>query len=176
MSDLSTIANRDIYNALANACEVKGGLAINAAGAATVKTTAALNYSVDGVLYSKAILAAQAITVTHRADGKPVTTLDPAYVQPINTTVIYILALNAAGTVAVVQGTYAGQQLVYGSDISKLVTSGGGVPKLPAGYTPFGAIKVVTNGSTTFTPGTTLLDAAGLTVSYFDLALLPTTL
>jgi len=114
--------------------------------------------------------------VTHRFDGKPVTVADPAYVQPINTTVIYVLALNAAGTVAVVQGTYAGQQITYGSDLSKIVTAGGGVPNLPAGYTAIGAIKVVTNGVATFTAGTTALDAAGLTVTYSDLALLPVSL
>lgn len=33
---------------------------------------------------------------------------------------------------------------------------------------PVGAILVVTNGATTFTPATTLLDAAGITVTYFD--------
>lgn len=176
MSDLTKIANQDIANALGGMCLTKGVLAINAAGAATVKTTNALVYGVGGVLYTKTALAAQSMAVTHRFDGKAVTTADPAYVQPINSTVLYILALNAAGTVAVVQGTYAGQQVTYGSDLSKIVTAGGGVPTLPAGYTPIGAVKVATNGVATFTPGTTLLDAAGLTVTYFDLALLPVTL
>ena len=176
MSDLSKISIQDVINALGGMCLTKGVLAINAASAATVKTTNALTYGVGGVLYTKAALAAQSIAPTHRFDGKPVTVADPAYVQPINSTVVYVVALNAAGTVAVVQGTYAGQQVTYGSDLSKIVTAGGGLPTLPAGYTPIGAIKVATNGSTTFTPGTTLLDAAGLTVTYSDLALLPVSL
>lgn len=176
MSDLSKVPNRDIINALGGMCLTKGVLAINAGSAATVKTTNALVYGVGGVLYTKAALAAQAITVTHRYDGKPVSTADTAYVQPINTTVIYVVALNSAGTVAVVQSTYAGQQVTYGSDLSKIVTAGGGLPTLPAGYTPIGAIKVATNGSATFTAGTTALDAAGVTATYFDLALLPTSL
>jgi len=156
MSDLTKVSNQDIANALGGMCLTKGVLAINAASAATVKTTNALVYGVAGVLYTKAALA--------------------AYVQPINTTALYVLALNAAGTVAVVQGTYAGQQVTYGSDLSKIVTAGYGVPTLPAGYTPIGAIKVATNGSATFTAGTTALDAAGVTATYFDLALLPVTL
>jgi len=176
MSDLSKISSQDIANAIGGLCFSKITLAINAGGAATVRSTGAIDYTVGGVYSTKAALSAQAITVTHRFDGKPVTVADPAYVQPINTTVIYVLALNAAGTVAVVQGTYAGQQITYGSDLSKIVTAGGGVPNLPAGYTAIGAIKVVTNGVATFTAGTTALDAAGLTVTYSDLALLPVSL
>lgn len=176
MSDLSKVPNQDIVNALGNQCHTKATLAINAGGAATIRTTGTTTYSVGGVFYSKAALTAQSIAVTHRFDGAPVTVADPAYVQPIDTTVIYVLALNAAGTVAVVQGSYAGQQIVYGSDLSKIVTAGGGVPTLPAGYTPFGAIKIATNGVATFTPGTTLLDAAGVTATYFDLTLLPASL
>lgn len=176
MSDLSKITDQDTANALGNMCLSKITLAINAGGAATVRSTGAISYTVGGVYSTKAALSAQAITVTHRFDGKPVTAADTAYVQPINTTVVYVLALNAAGTVAVVQGTFAGQQVTYGSDLSKIVTAGGGVPQLPAGHTAIGAIKVATDGVATFTAGTTALDAAGLTVTYFDLALLPTSL
>ncbi len=52
----------------------------------------------------------------------------------------------------------------------------GDIPDEPAGYTAIGAIKVVTAAETTFTPGTTLLDAAGITATYFDVAVLPETL
>ena len=50
MSDLTKIANQDVVNALGGMCLTKGVLAINAAGAATVKTTNALVYGVGGVL------------------------------------------------------------------------------------------------------------------------------
>lgn len=176
MSDLNKLSVQALINALANRCHTKATLAINAGGAATISTTGVTTYTVGGVFKTKAALSAQSFAATHRADGKPVTTADPQYVQPISTTVIYVVALNAAGTVAVVQGSYEGQQLVYGSDLSKITTMGGGVPELPTGYVPIGAVKVVTDGSTTFTPGTTALDAAGLTVTFFDLAVLPTTL
>lgn len=173
MSELNKLFNQGEVDVIGNSCFSKATLAINAASAATIRTTGTTTYTVNGIFYTKAALSAQSFAATHRADGAAVTTADPQYVQPINTTVIYVVALNAAGTVAIVQGSFAGQQMTYGSDISKVVTMGGGVPTLPAGYTAIGAVKIATNGVATFTPGTTALDAAGLTVTYFDLARLP---
>lgn len=176
MSALSNIQNGTLRTALGDRCFSKATLAINAGAAATIKTTGATTYSVGGVFYSKAALSAQSIAITHRFDGGVVTADRPAYVQPISTTVIYVIAVNAAGTVAVVQGSYAGQSITFLPDLSKIVTGAGGVPAEPEGYTAIGAIKVVTNGSTTFTPATTALDAAGLTVTYFDISTLPMSL
>lgn len=176
MSELSRVVDQSLGNAIGNACFSKATLAINAASATTIKTTGTTTYTVGGVFYTKAALSAQSFAATHRADGKPVTALDTQYVQPISTTVIYAVALKADGTVAIVQGSYAGQQMTYGSDVSKVTTMGGGIPALPAGYTAIGAVKVVTDGSTTFTPGTTALDDAGVTVTYYDVARLPVTL
>jgi hypothetical protein len=145
-----------------------------------VKTTNALSYTVDGVQYSASALAAQSIAVTHDWKGQAVAvgsnsaSAVQAYVQPAGTTVYYLLCVNAAGTVAVVQGSYAGQSVSYApGDPSKVLVGTGNVPVEPAGYTAFGLIKVVTNAATTFTPGTTALDNGGLTVTYFDLARVP---
>ena len=102
MSDLSKLSARDLLNAIGTRCMTKITLAINAGGAATVKSTGAIVYTIGGVLYTIAALAAKAITVTHRADGSAVTTADPSYVQPAETTVTYVLAVDAAGSVAVV--------------------------------------------------------------------------
>lgn len=157
----------------------KGVLAINAASAATVKTTNALTYAIGGVLYSKAALSAQSIAVTHGANGLPVTAMDgnPAYVQPISSTVIYLVSLDAAGTVSITQGAYAGQVMSFNGNISKRVTDvDGGVPTLPGGNAVIGALKVTTNASATFTPGSTALDSAGVSVTYFDLQTLPVSL
>lgn len=176
MSDLSKLTARDLLNAIGTRCMTKITLAINAAGAATVKSTGAINYTIGGVFYTVAALAAKAMTITHRADGSAVTTADPAYVQPAETTVVYVLAVNSAGTVAVVQGSYAGQSITYKVDKSKVLTGTGGLPALPAGYCPIGAVKVKTAAATTFTPATTALDAAGLTVTFTDLSQLPLTL
>lgn len=160
-----------------NRCTSAHVLAINAGGAATVKTTGAIVHTLDGVTRSKAALSAQSIAVTHNYLG----VASAGYVQPASTTVYYTLAVNAAGSVAVVQGAYFGQtfdtaptaSLGQNSFGGARVTGDGAVPSVPAGYCPFGLVKVATNGSTTFTPGTTALDAAGVTASFFDLAVIP---
>lgn len=153
-------------------------LAINAAAAATIRTTGAIVSQIDGVTRSRAALAAQSIVPTHNIFGDVAA---GARVQPASTTVYYVLGVNAAGAVAVVQGTYSGEMFAPAPTSGIGLFSNGGtqmsgtgeIPSLPAGHAPFGLIKVVTNGSTTFTPGTTALDAAGLTVSFFDIGLIP---
>lgn len=177
MAKLSDLTNSALVSLLSNFNLVKGVLAINIGGAATVKSTNAYTYAVNGVQYTKAALAAQAITATHDAFGN----VAAGYVQPAGVTAYLTLALNAAGTVAVVQGTYAGQKA--GSDpavgVGPAYNQGtsfigsGAVPDLPAGYAAIGVMKVVTTGAATFTPGTTVLDAANVAVTYFDVSLLP---
>lgn len=176
MNKLSAINDAALRAALGSRCLTKATLAINAASAATVKTTGATSYTINGVFYTKAALAAQSFAVTHREDGSAVTATDAAYVQPAETTVIYLVCLNAVGAVAVVQGGYAGQAVLYANDKSKVLTSDGGVPEIPAGYIAIGAVKVATAAATTFTPGTTALDAAGVTATYFDLSMVPASL
>lgn len=177
MSALNEVANAMLRKAFGNSCIIKGAIAINAGGAATIKTTGALTYGVDGILYNKNALAAQSIAVTHDAFGNVVGGQNlPAYVQPGGTSVYYLLCLNAAGNVAVVQGTYLNQAMQY-PDNQRTLVGTGNVPQWePAGYTAFGLIKVVTGAAVPFTPGTTPLDTAGLVVTYLDLEYIPTNL
>lgn len=180
MSQSKNLLAQAIRDAVGNCNFVKAVLAINAASAATVKTTSALTYAIAGVMYTKAALSAQSIAITHDALGNPVASGIPAYVQPANTTVFYLLSANAAGTIAVSQGLYAGQSAVVGTpgafnfDASKTITGTGAIPEEPAGYTTFGAIKIANTAA--FTPATTALDAAGITATYYDLALAPPSL
>lgn len=176
MSRLSDVSNAAIRKLIGTYNSIKGILAINAGSAATIKTTsAALVYVINGVFYTAAAWAAQAITVTNG----PVNGL--GYVQPAGTTVYYTLGLNAAGTICVVQGTYAGQSLnqlnptlgVGGGYAGAQRVGDGSMPLVPADYCPIGIIKVVTDSSHTFTAGTTALDATGVTASYFDVAVMP---
>ena len=171
MSTLKIINDQSTRRAFGDRSFSKVTLAINAASAATVKTTGAAIVSVDGVFASVAALAAQSIAITHGMNGSAVGTGPAAYVQPISTTVYYVVALSLAGVVAVVQGGYAGQVVTLPQGVS--FTSAGEMPAVPVGYAPIGYIKVVTNGATTFTPATTALDAAGLTVTYVDVSVLP---
>lgn len=184
MASLKEISNGQIRQCFGNSCLIKGVLAINGAGAATVKTTSALSYTVDGVYYNKNALAAQSLAPTHDAFGGAIGGQNlPSFVQPAGSTVYYLLSLDAAGNVYVSQGTYAGQSLIY-PDKQRQFAGTGNVPAEPkataAGVLlntcPIGMVKVATGPATTFTPGTTALDAAGLTVTYFDLEYVPSTL
>jgi hypothetical protein len=48
-------------------------------------------------------------------------------------------------------------------------------PTLPEGYAPLGGVKVVTDGSTNFDPGTDALNKTGVTATYYDFMRVPVT-
>lgn len=176
MSGLINIQNRGLRRAIANQCVGFVGLAIGNAGQATVKTANSVVYTIDGVYYSNAAFTAQSLVPTHGPFGDTVGAGPVAYVQPANTSVIYLLVGDTKSNVFVVQGSYAGQPIVYPNDLSRVNTGTGGVPFVPSTFTTVGAVKVATAAGTTFTPGTTALDATGLTVTFINIAVLPETL
>lgn len=155
LADYYSVASRAL---LGNRETVPYVLAINAAAAATVKTTTAINYTINGAPFTKAILAAQVLAAPP---------LVPFYVQPVSTTVYFILTVNAAGLVQTYQSNFAGRRFL----LNGMPVKGDGsyADGIPGTEYVFGVIKIVTNGATTFTPATTALDAAGLTVTFFDL-------
>ena len=65
------------------------------------------------------------------------------------------------------QGSYLNQVLSSQGDLGT-----GAIPDTLSTQTPIGYVKITTNGATTFTPGNTLLDAAGITAAYTDVALI----
>lgn len=154
--------NTVIRNTTANRCFGKAGLAIHGANVENVQTVAAVDYSIAGVMYQLAITAEidlsalSCITETGAADTltAQVTATDRAY----------LLVLNAAGTVKIIQGT--------------AVATGGtcGVPGCPESYAPFAALKVANASGSDFTLGTTALNAANVTTTYVDVSLAPATL
>lgn len=107
--------------------------------------TGAFTYMIDGVVYSKsAVAAGTAFTnVTPQADG---------------TTRLYLVAINAAGTITIINGEDApadGQP----DDLR--------VPACPLDHCPVGVVKVATAGAV-FTPGTTSLAAGTVTDTYYN--------
>lgn len=176
MSTLASINDAALRKVLGNRCLERVALAINAGGAATIKSTNAAVYSIDGVLYTKAALAAQSFAITHDAFGQPVATGLPAYTQPNTKTVFYVVSLNSAGAVAVSQGTYAGQELNFPNDLSKKMVGAGDIPLEPDGYVAIGVIKIALANNATFTPATTALDATGVTATYYNVSVLPASL
>lgn len=150
-------------------------LAINAGSAATFKTTGTTTYCIGGKMLQKAALSAQAFTSGHKAQA-PVTIGGTAY----GTTALYLVQLDAAGTVSTKQSNIAiagidADGKVSGTAMPAPYDQRASLPESDSGCAPIGFIKVTTNNSTTFTPGTTALDAAGLTVTYTNLAFDPVT-
>lgn len=168
MSKLSDISNANLRELLG--CYSSGTCvpAMNAGGAATIKTTqspaASFFTVINGQPKLLANLSAQALTAL-AALQNPITGQDGFYVQPVLTTVYYLFVANAAGTVYTIQGTYDGQV------IARAGRNGLGTGEMPdiavkETYAPIGAMKVVLASTATFTPATTALDAANVTVTY----------
>lgn len=140
LHDLETATLR---NAIGDVCYGKAGLA-EGTNPATIQTANAIDYAIDGVLYTKAATDNIALTAaTAQADG---------------TTCMYLIEINSSGTVSSVKGTE--------------VTTGNSVylPDPTEGLCVIGAIKVATSGAA-FTAGTTDLGAGTVTDTYYDLSM-----
>lgn len=109
----------------------------------TLQVATAFDYTVANVLYTKAITDNIAMTA--------------AAEQAISTYCIYLCSIDSSGAVTVTKGSEVA------TDISVL-------PAVPASECAFAAFKIATDGSTTFTSGTTDLGAAGITETYYDLS------
>lgn len=138
-------------------CLSKAGLAIGSGDVKDVDIAApngaGVDFAINGILYHKADAADQAITA--------------ATAQADLTTCLYLICLNAAGTVSSVKGTE-----VLTADL----TAGTAVLQWPspvANTCPIGAVKVATSGAT-FTAGTTAFNAVTVTDTYYDLFTVPT--
>lgn len=125
-----------------NMCYGYAGLA-EGTGAATIKTTAAISFSINGVMYTKAITDNIAMTACAQ--------------QAISTYCLYLASIDSAGTVTLTKGTSA-------------ATDTATLPATPANNVAFGYVKVVTDATHTFTSGTTDLSATGITGTYVNLA------
>ncbi|MCB1282362.1 MAG: hypothetical protein KDB18_12650 [Salinibacterium sp.] len=143
-------------------CLSKAGLA-EGTNAATIKTAApngaGIDYAIEGILYHKADGDNVAMTATEQ-DGSTIT------VQPDLYTCLYLVQINAAGTISAVKGPQ-----VLSADLA----AGNAVLKWPTpldGNCAIGAVKIVTDGGT-FTYGTTDLSGTGVTDTWYDLFGIP---
>ena len=170
LDELVGAGARVIANRAANS-----GAAVIGATASAFTTTAAIAYTIDGVSRSLAAQTNTALAPLTAADlpSALASYLQPSglagfYVQPANTTVYYVLCVNAAGAVRVVQGLWLGQQLLTAGQGP---VGQGDVPNIPDGVAPFAILKVVSGGSA-FTPGTTALTGIGtfVNVEYLPVA------
>jgi len=138
----------------ATMCFSKAGLA-EGTNAHTIKTAApngaGVDFAINGLLY-------------HLADAD---NIDPTACdeQAADTTCLYLVTVNAAGTVDTIKGTEI---------LTATLTAGDGVvhwPEPAANTCAIGAIKVVTTAA--FTMATTDLGAGAVTDTYYDFLTIP---
>ena len=139
---MERIYNDDIRTALGTHCLDAAGL-IEGTNANTMKTANAIDFCIDGILYTKAATDNIAMTA--------------AVVQAVSTHCMYLVSIDKAGLVTTTKGVEA----AVADDIF--------LPSTPALNCVVGAFKIVTDASTTFTSGTTDLGATGITDTFFDL-------
>jgi hypothetical protein len=143
------------------------GALANGTNAGTIQIAAAIPFVIDGVLYSKAIT--NNITIPYTA---PAT----VYGQPSNgsftggptgSTRLYGLYMDTAGAVSIVPGPIVD---------TAVLAAGGAALHFPASVrnlVNFGVMRVAVTSGTTFIPGTTALNAAGVTTTYLNLSQTP---
>ena len=138
-------------------CLSKAGLAIgdgSKLGVAIVSTVGSgVDYVIDGVIRNLA----------DAATDKPLTA---AAQQAAASKCLYLIQVNAAGTVSSVKGT---------AELTTDLNAGVEVlhwPQPAADNCPIGAVLMITT-TTAFTAGTTALDGTGCTAAYYNLSTVP---
>lgn len=132
-------------------CLAKAGLA-EGTSANTLKTAAAVDYTIDGVFYTKAITDNIAMTaLAEQADL---------------TGCLYLVQIDTAGTVSLKKGV---ERLTVDLDENRASLEW---PRPDENRCPIGGFRVDTSGGT-FTSGTTDLSDAAVTDTYFDLFSIP---
>jgi hypothetical protein len=115
----------------------------------TYKTVNTLAYTINGVFKSKGATDNIAMTST-------------AGTVPPSSAALYAVWIDTSGTLSNTRGP-----VVAAADPCPVPT------QTTANVALVGLIKVVTDASTTFTPGSTDLGAAGVTDTYFDCSVMP---
>ena len=124
----------------------------------TPTTTATVAQTVLGAKGVKTANTIQFIVDGH--NGSQTTQTNVAIggsVIPVSSFRWYLLSIGTTGTVTATAG----------------VTDEDMLPELPSNQAPIGAVKIATDSTHTFTPGTTGLNATGITDTYFDLSCVP---
>lgn len=152
-----------------NLALASGALA-NGTTAGTIQTVAAIPYTINGVFASKAATNNIAISYTGPAvyAGGTIGSLNGGFTgQTGGSTRLYGLYLDSAGAVSIEPGPIVGT-----ADLA----AGNAPLQFPAAQRNkacFGALRIAVTAGTSFIPGTTALNAAGVTASYLNLSAVP---
>lgn len=158
---LSDIEHAALKTLLGTRSHSKGGLAKHGSNHENVLTTAAVDYSIDGVMYQLAITAEMDLSALTVLDQDTGATLTAVTAQATGYDRAYLLALTSGGSVRIIQGT----AVAHGATVP--------CPACPPTLAPFGVIKVANATGSNFTLGTTALNTGSLTVTYSDVSLAP---
>lgn len=167
-NSLSGVTNASVRNTLGDRCFSAAGLAIHGVNTENVLTAAAVVHCAGGVFQTDLAIAAEidlsAVAVLNRKGETAVLVEAPAIAAGGDTvTKTYLLACKG-NTPYIVEP----EEDVAADDnqLEELTC--------PAGYAPFGVIKLVrVAGAAAFTLGTTALDDTGVTATFTDLSVSP---
>ena len=179
---LDVFARAGVRATLGNVCLSAAGLAMNTTSQANMTTANAVTYTIDGVFKSKAAISTLAFSSGHTALAS-------------NQSCIFAVVLDAAGNPSTIQGGIFKTALQNGvtvyvdKDWGQNVTQSQSdpyppnaavfdkniefAPVIPADRAVIGLVKVDTGASATFTPGVTLLNATGITATFYDVMHMP---
>lgn len=142
------------------------GALANGTNAGTIQITAIIPFAIDGVIYSKAIT--NNISIAYAGPAVYGTPADGSFTGAVGgSTRLYGLYLDSAGAVSVQPGPVVN---------SAELAAGSASLQFPASIRNrvcFGVLRIAVTANTTFIPGTTALNAAGVTATYLNLAGLP---
>lgn len=152
-----------------------GNLAFNsgalAAGtnAGTIQNAAAINYTVNGIFRSKAITNNVAIAYTAPAvySQNAVASNGGFTGETGGSTRLYGIYLDAAGAYSIVPGPVVNTARLSAGQIALEF------PGTQRDKACVGAMRVALTAGTTFVPGTTALNAAGVTATFLNLSAVP---
>lgn len=142
------------------------GALANGTNAGTIQFVAAVNFTVDGVFYQKAIT--NNIAIPYVGPSVYGDSGNGSFTgQTGGSTRLYGIYLDSAGAVSIVPGRITNTaNLAAGLDSLQF-------PAPQKGKACVGVLRIAVTANTTFIPGTTALNAAGVTASYLNLSGIP---
>jgi len=172
-NELGGITNSSIRDAIGSRSFAAAGLAIHGVTLSDALTTAAVPHTINGVFQTDFAIDAQvdlsALTVLSAKDGSvlsDVVTMPAVAAGADPVTKVYVLACKGDEAFIVEPSLNVAADDNFDHDLS-----------CPAGYAPFGLIKIVqAAGAALFKLGTTNMSGvANQTVTFFDIATVPPT-
>lgn len=158
-TNYADLDHASIRNAVANHAYSKPGLAIHGTNKENALTAAAIVASIAGVMYTKAAVTEIDLSALAVIDETGATKTLTA--QATATDRIYLLVMNSSATLKIVQGVAVATGATCKS------------PRCPSDYVAVGAIKIGNATGSAFTFGTTAMNTASITATFYDLAMAP---